>query len=124
MTTKLNTGTAERSAGAVPRIVREAGPGVAQLAAATRATGRRIATVASGDRRWSDLGPMVTALADAVRRALGSEPPQSSGEYPPVVRQRDLAVAGRRLLHPAATVVDRRAAATALRIADRIARSG
>lgn len=122
MTARTANPTAVRTA---PRTARpgtrtEAALTTGDLAAATRSVAAAIASVPPHDRRWDLLGPLVSALADELRRALGETVSHTATAVPSVVRQRDLAVAARALLGPA-TVRDLGAARTVRGLAAAIA---
>ena len=71
------------------------------------------------DPRWSSAGPLVTAAAGALRRALGMPVTETRLPTPDVVREADFARAARPLLAGQATLVDPVAGREFVRMATR-----
>lgn len=97
------------TASAIVRPVDDPG-GLEELRGSVRSLAECLAELPWTDPRWQDSGASVSAVADLVRRSLGRGGATVSGDLAPVVRLRDLAVAGRFLLGRAVTIVDPEAA--------------
>lgn len=84
--------------------------GLEELRRSVRSLGECLAELSWTDPRWLALGAAVSAVADLIRRSVGSRGATASGDLAPIVRLRDLAVAGRFLLVRDVTIVDPEAA--------------
>lgn len=84
--------------------------GLEELRRSVRSLAEGLAELPGGDPRWQTVGGSVTAVADLVRRSVGSSGATGSVDLTPVVRLRDLAVAARFLLGRGVTIVDPEAA--------------
>lgn len=76
------------------------------LRRSVRDLGDRLAELSLTDPRWQVLGDPVSAVAELVRRSVGRHGATASGGLAPIVRLRELGVAGRALLGRDATIVD------------------
>lgn len=81
-----------------------------ELRRSIQSLGECLAELSPTDPRWHALGVSVSTVADLVRRSMGSPGTTMLADLSPIVRLRDLAVAGRGLLGRDATIVDPEAA--------------
>lgn len=84
--------------------------GLEELRRSVRSLGECLAELPSTDPRWQAVEAPVSAVADLVRRSVGCRGATATGDLAPVVRLRDLAVAGRLLQSRDVTIVDPAAA--------------
>lgn len=92
-------------------------PGPRALRAATRTLLDAMTVAGLGDPRWATAGPLVSAAALRLRKALGAASHGSCVGTAPVVRERDFAVAARGLLRDDVHLTDLAAARDFVRLA-------